>query len=122
MKNISRLWALGFVLLFAGCVPSLHALYTDRDLVFDQALVGVWAEKDSKEVWAFSKAGEKEYRLNYTDEDGKKGEFQVHLLKVEGRMFLDLYPAELTLQHSDFYKGHFLPTHTFLLTCSIEYL
>ena len=115
MKNIVKLAALGIVLMFAGCVPSLNPLYTDQDIVFDPTLLGVWTDKDSKEIWELTKADEKQYKLVYTDEDGKTGEFTAHLLKVDGRTFLDLTPVEPILPQNDFYKGHFLPTHTFAL-------
>lgn len=62
-------WLIGAVVLVAlvGCVPSLHPLYTDGDLVFNPALVGEWSEKDSEERWIFTKSGEKEYRLVYAE-------------------------------------------------------
>ena len=62
-----------------------------------------------------TKADEKQYKLVYTDEDGKSGEFTAHLLKVEGKTFLNLTPVEPILPQNDFYKGHFLATHTFAL-------
>ncbi len=89
MKNFIKLLTLSFLFMLAGCVPSLNPLYTDQDLIFDSALLGVWTDKDSKETWAFTEAGEKEYKLLYTEEDGRKGEFKAHLLKIEGKTFLD---------------------------------
>jgi hypothetical protein len=120
MTHMAKLAALGFLLMLAGCVPSLHPLYTDADVIFDPALVGVWAEKDSRESWAFTREGEKQYRLVYTDENGRRGEFIAHLLKAEGQRFLDLFPVEPYLQQNDFYRGHLLPVHTFLLISQIE--
>ena len=113
MKNTLKLLTLGFLLMFAGCVPSLNPLYTEQDLVFDSALLGVWTDKDSTETWELTKADEKQYKLVYTDEDGKTGEFTAHLLKADGKTFLDLAPVEPLLPQNDFYKEHFLPTHTF---------
>jgi len=115
MKNFIKLLTLSFLFMLAGCVPSLNPLYTDQDLIFDSALLGVWTDKDSKEIWELRQADGKQYKLVYTDEDGKKGEFTAHLLKVDGRTFLDLTPVDLILPQNDFYKGHFLPTHTFVL-------
>ena len=86
-----------------------------ENLFFDSALLGVWTDSDSKETWELTKAGEKVYKLVYTDEDGKKGEFTANLLKVDGKTFMDLTPAEPNLPQNDFYKEHFLPTHTFAL-------
>ncbi len=115
MKSIAKLLILSFLLMFAGCVPSLNPLYTEQDLIFDAALLGVWTDKDSIETWELMKADEKQYKLVYTDEDGKTGEFTAHLLKADGKTFLDLAPVEPLLPQNDFYKGHFLPIHTFAL-------
>jgi len=120
MRKASMWLLLGFLLLPVGCVPSLHALYTDQDVIFDQSVLGVWAEDGSKETWALTRGGEKEYKLVHTDEDGKKGEFVAHLLKVEGRMFLDLYPVEPELRQSDFYRDQLLRAHTFAMVLQTE--
>lgn len=101
-----------FVLL--GCVPSIHSLFTEKDLIFESALVGEWASQNAKETWTLTKSGEKEYKLVYADEKGGKGEFVVHLLKVEGRLFLDLFPVEPDLKENAFYRIHLLPMHTFM--------
>ena len=104
------------LLLLAGCVPSVHPLYTEADLIFEPALVGKWAEKDSTESWVFTKAGEKEYKLVIVDKDGEPGEFTAHLLRVQGRRFLDLYPASSfdIMRGPDYLKVHFMPVHTCL--------
>ena len=43
-----------FLLLISGCVPSLHALYTDQDTIFDRALLGVWTTGNGQESSAFA--------------------------------------------------------------------
>jgi hypothetical protein len=103
-------------MMLAGCVPSLHPFYVDKDVIFDPALLGVWAETESKETWAFTKKGDKEYQLINTDKEGKKSEFIVHLLKIDGEMFLDLLavkPADL--QDNDY----LLPLHMLVLVLEI---
>jgi hypothetical protein len=112
--------------LLGSCVPSLHPLYTDKELAFDEKLLGSWGEGD--QVWEFKK-GEKEKSYDLiTDEKGKKGEFTVYLVKIQDSskadkekeaarqtlLFLDLYPKEPNLEATDFYKFHLLPVHTFL--------
>ena len=77
--------------LLPACVPSMNPLYTAKDLVFDPALVGVWAPNGSEETWRFEKVGEKRYGLTHTDDDGRKAEFEVHLVKLKKHLFLDLY-------------------------------
>ena len=41
MKVLSGLVLISFLIVLAGCVPSLNPLYTDRDVIFDPALLGV---------------------------------------------------------------------------------
>jgi hypothetical protein len=111
--HISKLIA--FYALFCGaCVPSIHPLYTETDLAFDPALIGVWREANETETWDISFVDEKRYRLIHTDESGKKGEFEMRLVKVDGRMFLDLTPVKPTSTQNDFYGGHILTVHTFV--------
>ena len=111
---------IGLLLVLGGCVPSLHPLYTDKDLTFDSALLGEWVQDDGKGTWAFTKAGEKEYQLVCTDNEGKQGRFQVHLLKIGERLFLDLFPMAPDLKENDFYRLHLLPAHTFMLVKQIQ--
>ena len=114
MKNTIKFAALGFLLILTSCVPSLNPLYTDSDLIFEDALLGVWTDTEATESWDFSYSDEKEYRVVYTDESGKKGEFKAHLLKIEGKTFLDLKPVKPAISQNDFYKQNFLVTHTFV--------
>ncbi|MCK5270910.1 MAG: hypothetical protein KAJ46_09000, partial [Sedimentisphaerales bacterium] len=65
-KTISTI-AIIALLSFVGCVPSLHSLYTDKDVIFNPNLVGLWAEENAPESWCFTKYDEKSYRLVYTD-------------------------------------------------------
>jgi hypothetical protein len=140
MKTIAYLMMLLTVTFLAGCVPlsfnlgddwdwrvflplSLHPLYTDKDVIFEPELLGIWSieeEDDSKETWEFSKNGENAYTLVSTDSDGKQGHFVVHLAKIEGLMFLDLYPAETDLQTDPLHQMLLIPSHMFLLVKQIR--
>jgi hypothetical protein len=113
---------IGIVLVLGGCVPSLYPLYNDKDLTFDPALLGQWTQADGKGTWAFTKAGGKEYRLVYTDNEGKQGRFHAHLLKLEGRLFLDLFPNRMDQDQKEnyFYRLHMVPAHTFMRVDQIE--
>ena len=42
MRTLQPIAMLGLALGLTGCVPSLQPLYTEKDTVFDPALVGVW--------------------------------------------------------------------------------
>lgn len=113
MKAFWKLFTLSLALLATACVPSLHSLYTDADLVFDNALVGVWVEDDSN--WIIKKASNKAYEVTMIDNDHTTGHFQGHLVKLGEHLFLDLYPNEPEFEVNDFYKSHLIPSHTFAL-------
>ena len=114
-----RFLPLVLLLLLPGCiVRSFHPLYTDRDVVFEPALLGEWIEEkeDGKtETWTFTKEEKQpNYQVVYTDNDGKQGAFEAHLVKVQGRFFLDLFPADPELTQNCLYQLHLMPVHTFL--------
>jgi hypothetical protein len=101
------------VVILGGCVPSLHPLFTQNELVFDANLLGIWSA-DSNETWEFKPVKGKSYECLYIDKDGKSGKFDAGLGKLGNNMFLDIYPSELKLTENDFYKAHFVPAHTFM--------
>jgi hypothetical protein len=108
--------ALTLLMVMCGCIESLHPFYTEKDLVFEPALVWTWGEagSDSKESWAFTPSGEKAYRLVVTDSDGRSGAFEAHLASLEGALILDLYPVDPELPSSTFYKDHLQKVHSFV--------
>ena len=113
--------------LLGGCIPviSLHPLYNDQDLVFEEKLLGAWVDDpNSPEVtWHFSRhmESEKAYELIFCDKEGNKGLFIAHLVKLHDKPFLDVYPGELPWEPQDPnkvqwpYNAYFLvPAHTFI--------
>jgi len=83
--------------LLAACVPSVNPFYTDKDVVTDARLPGVWQEvvkKDEPAVWKFEATATNAYKLTVTEEKDKTGEFSAHLFKLGGDFFLDLVPTE----------------------------
>jgi hypothetical protein len=114
VRTRSLLW-LAPVLLLSGCVPSIHPFYTEKDLVFEPALVGTWVPSDSKDTWTFEKEGDKAYQVTVLEE-GKPGKFQGHLLKLGDHLFLDLFPKPMEEKQceniSAFWAFHFVPAHT----------
>lgn len=99
MKTTLKLaTGLALLTLLAGCVvTSVYPFYTAKDVVFDPALVGVWAEAGStnaaNEHWQFEKAEGQAYKLTVQEKE-KRTEFDTHLFKLQGRLFLDLCPRE----------------------------
>lgn len=114
--------------LLGGCVPvlSLHPLYDEKDVVFQKNLLGVWVD-DSNEpemTWQFRHPDEskKAYELTYFDNQANKGIFTVHMLKLEGGLFLDVYPNHLPAGQLEepneapwpYNSLFFIPAHTFI--------
>jgi hypothetical protein len=113
--------------ILGGCVPvmSLHPLYTEKDVVFEERLLGRWVDdpNSSETIWEFNRIEEPNnaYNLVFSDEEGKKGSFVAHLLKLQNRLFLDVYPSEppweiedpnkLELPYNSFFL---IPVHTFI--------
>lgn len=111
MRSAKILILFGVAILLTGCVPSLHPLFTDKDLVFDQVLVGTWVDEDGKNTWTFQKSGENVYELVYTENE-EPAKFQAHLLKLGDFLFLDVFPEEPGMKNG-LYKGLLISAHGF---------
>jgi hypothetical protein len=96
---------LALLACLTGCVPvdSLNPLYTDKDLVFDKALLGTWVGTDNGEggeltISAIGEKGKEWYELTMTDRDKDNGKcreitvYRAHLVNLSGRRFLDVVP------------------------------
>lgn len=114
MKFFSRIVGVALFLLLCGCVPSLYPLYTPADLTFAPELVGTWTGEKEKETWVFKKEDDNAYAATLTESDGKKGNFKVHLVKIEEHLFLDIYPETPEIDANSFYIWHLRPVHTFM--------
>jgi hypothetical protein len=106
-KTLSLLGLL--VLLIAGCVRSFHPLYTEKDLILDQTIVGTWIDNDNN-VWTFLKGKDKSYELVYTEKNSP-AKFSAHLVKLGKYLFLDLAPGESGIDNG-FFSAHLIPVHT----------
>ena len=116
-----RAFLFGLLPLLSGCiVRSLHPLYTDENVIFEEGLVGQWMEEGSKEVWEFSRQGAQRYKCVIHEDDGKRSILVAHLLEIEGKRFLDFFPAEPDGEEGIFYQLHTLPLHTFTYVRQIE--
>jgi len=111
------------VILLCGCEPtfqSLRPLYTDGDIIFDEALMGKWA-KDGPETWKFERHEDDKYKLTIVEAlSNTKGQFIAHLVQLDDTRFLDVFPDSSQLEGSGFYKQHLLGTHTFMKVRQIE--
>ena len=131
-KNLLYLLAL----VLGSCVPvmSLHPLYNEKDVVFDEKLLGLWVG-DSNEItmeFTLPEKEEKTYQLIYAIHDkdpneDAKGLFAAHLVKIENKLFLDVISPSPYGKLDEKNKPEwflssilFLPVHTFIRVDSIE--
>jgi hypothetical protein len=117
MKNTIKIASgLTLMTLLAGCVvTSVYPYYTAKDVVFDPTLVGTWTETGStngqNENWRFEKVESQAYLLTVQDGE-KRTEFDTHLFKLRGKLFLDICPRER--------PDNSIPLHYLLKVTSIE--
>jgi hypothetical protein len=81
--------------LFAGClVVSVYPYFIEKDLVFDQGLLGTWTKADDQaEHWKFEQQGTNAYQLTVTGNQNTNV-MQAHLFKLRSQMFLDLFAPD----------------------------
>jgi hypothetical protein len=121
--------------VLAGCVPvmSLHPLYDDQHLVFEEKLLGTYTDADGNNAtWEFTRSNEPNvYQLAITSvEDQKvaKGLFAAHLIKLDEHFFLDVFPKEapwgdekeLGQAKWPYNSFFYIPVHTFIKIETIE--
>ena len=100
--------ALFAVMLFlAGCVvTSIYPYYTDKDLVFDQAVLGDWVEagqtNQTSEYVRIEPAGGKGYRATIFGAD-ETNSSDVYLFQLKQQLFLDTCSTNRSLD--------FVPVH-----------
>jgi hypothetical protein len=129
--------------LLAGCGPifSLQPLFTKENIVFDEKLLGTWVQDPNKpeNTWEFARLDEagagtlvdeykddfkRFYRLNVTSEENNtvhKASVVACLVKLEDRLFLDVFPDKFPSGEQDIEKlpllynaFFFVPVHTFI--------
>src|SRR5208283_330075 len=107
MKSYHKLLGFLALIFLLGCVPSLHPFYTGKDLLFQPALVGNWADQDnSKNTWDFVKSSDTSYTITYT-EDSTPGKFDGHLFKLGNQLYLDMYPQDMPKEIADKLNGYY---------------
>ena len=103
--NKRYLVLLALLACLTGCVPvdSLNPLYTDKDTVFDESLLGTWVGRDNGAegelgISTLVENGKQGYLLTLVDRDKEDGHcrsvmtYSAHLVNLDGRRFLDVTP------------------------------
>ena len=131
--NAKKLLSFLIIVIIGGCIPvmSLHPLYTEEDVVFEEGLLGKWFDdfNEPEAFWKFERIEKPKnaYKLILSDEEGNKGSFIAHLVKLQDKLFLDAYPGESLWEPEEpnevdflFNNLFLLPTHIFMKVDSIE--
>jgi hypothetical protein len=108
--NKKHLVLLALLACLTGCVPvdSLNPLYTDKDVVFDESLLGEWVGMDANEKGGmkFIKEGNDAYVVVSTDTDAngeqKNTFYDARLLNISGQKFLDVLPQEWSASQASY--------------------
>ena len=89
MRRFAHVLAIASLVTNSGClVVSISPLSTEKDAVFEPAIVGVWNGSPT-EQYVVSRLGEKAYKVEVND--GKtKMTFVGHLVRLDGVLFLDM--------------------------------
>lgn len=111
MRTAKILVVFGIMVFITGCVPSLHPLFIEKDLVFEPTLVGTWTDEGGNNTWYLQKSKDNAYKLKYTENEAP-AQFEAHLLQLDKLLFIDLFPEEPETKN-DFYKGHLILAHSF---------
>jgi hypothetical protein len=92
-KTLIPIFGLALILLPGCVVLSVYPFFSEKDLVFEPALVGNWVDADTtdtpKESWHFEPGDQKGYLLT-TIENGKTNRSDAHLFRLKKQLFLDL--------------------------------
>jgi len=124
MRTMKLMVIAVLLLAAAGCIRSIHPLYTEKDLVYERGLLGTWVDEDTTAIWTFTRAGEKRYKLTHRQTGYQSGfirsetvpgdtaVFEVHLAQFGEFLFMDLFPEPLE-RRNDLCKVHWIPVHTF---------
>jgi hypothetical protein len=114
MRRLCSLFLLALLLVCGGCTLTLHSLFTAKDLVFDDNLVGKWTAQDA--TWDIKPFDKKtgRYMLTTTMKNQPPAQFYAYLGEVKGVRFLELLPKRPDAIHpKTFYGGHFVTLRSF---------
>ena len=129
-KIIVSLILFSAVLCLAGCLSTLHPIFTANDLVTDTRLIGSWekAKDKTKVVYRLPDVNEinnlspalqseaaKIYMLDERDEQGNlRSTNYAFMVKLGKYYYMDYYPAsEKERRLSDhFFAAHYFPMHS----------
>lgn len=130
-KNVVVFTVLGLI-LFQGCIPSLHPLYTKDKLVMKEEVLGIWTDNEKQSdpsnpvsEWHFKANADQSYTLVFYDTEGIPATFDAHLIRLGESYFFNFQPYDPSkkdiAEHpgldrqrfNEFEVLHFYPMNTF---------
>jgi hypothetical protein len=117
------------VTALTGCLSTLHPLFTEKELVFDNRLLGRWKVGDGTDIAIFEKGtpasfnqlpealrklSNKGYLVTIQD-DNIVVKYYAFLTSLGKQLYIDYYPCENVQQvrYDGFYKQHLVKMHSF---------
>ncbi len=120
MKRFIKILPICLLTIFTGCiVTSIHPLYTEDVTIFDTNLIGEWIGENEDGGPVFIQDGEKKYKL-FLKEEKDTLQFEVHLVKLQEHLFLDLFPLSPEKDNDTFWGMHILALHSIIFVKQIE--
>jgi hypothetical protein len=115
-RSSRLLAALIAALLLTGCwMQSLHPIYTDDTVVFEERLVGNWTDGEGGSL-RFDRYGAHAYHVTIrSDPDDRPIELEAHLTRIDDRLFLDAVLSNLDGDVEDLVGPHVVPVHWIFL-------
>ena len=95
---------------------SLHRLYTEDEVIFDENLLGSWGEEEeeNKFVLRFEKADDADAYNLTVNIDKMTGQFIAHLVKIEKMLFLDVVPQKRDFLSRELHQHLLVSAHLFV--------
>jgi len=116
---------IAILMLISSCaVISFYPIYTDDVLIKDDRIIGKWStieefglqpnEKDTFDKKKVQETNRYTYTLSlhYHSSPEEKAEFQLHLVKLGGKTYVDFYPVEWDIDNT-ILSFHLMGVHTF---------
>lgn len=118
---MNRYFALlaALVCLSACGMGSVSPIVTDADILTDSRLIGSWQDAQGRESAVITAAGPTGYRILYTDDDHKTGEFDARLGRLGALRVLDVQPVEPLPSANDVYRSLVLRAHGLIVVDSL---
>jgi hypothetical protein len=123
MKTWTRLGfviSLLLVLPLTSCVPqlSLHAWYSEKDLVLEPGIAGTWLlldtdnKPENEQGWQFVQNLDKGYTVSFEDPEqpGVRELWELRLFRVNGQLYADVVQLPSKFKDTDLAEN-FIPAH-----------